>query len=312
MKRILLFFITLPVLSYSQQLPDLSPFGELNFAWNPAMTGLYDYWEVSADYRQQWFGFENAPRTAIIAAQYPFEKEKMSIGGVFTHDNIQPLKFSTLAFNYAYKFQLGFNRNDQASIGATVNASQYFVDALEIVVNDPDDQLVPLGESSTLSFNAGAGFFYTTYAGTRRKSYTSENAFFFGGAVQQVFPAKLVIQESSTLANWQRKMHANFILGARLVNDNFFIEPTAWLNFGLPNLSNFNIQAKIEKPEAFWAAITYSTNQTVAVQLGVITISNFAKDSYWRIGALGSYNVGDFGQYRGVGMEFLVAYRLVQ
>lgn len=312
MRYSLLILISFPFFGYSQQLPDLSPFGELAFAWNPAMTAPYDFWEVSVDYRQQWFGFDNAPSTAMITAQYPFERENMSIGGVFTHDRIQPLKFSTLAFSYAYRFKLGFSRYDQGSIGAVVNASHYFVDALEIVVNDPDDQLIPVGESSKLGLNAGAGFFYTTYAGARRRRYDSENAFFFGGAVQQVFPAKLILEEGNTLANWQRSMHGNFMAGARLVNKNFFIEPAAWLNFGSPNITNFNLQVKMEKPEAFWTAITYSTNNTLALQVGVITLSNFAKDSYWRIGALGSYNISDFGQYRGLGMELLVAYRLVQ
>ncbi len=312
MKKLLLLLMLSPLLVYGQQLSDLSPFSELAFAWNPAMTAPYDYWEVSADYRQQWFGFNNAPRTAIIAAQYPFQKEKMSIGGVFTHDHIQPLKFSSIAFNYAYRFKLGFTRYDQASIGASVNVSHYFVDALEIIVNDLDDALVPVGESSTLSFNAGAGFFYTTYAGARRKRYYSKNAFFFGGAVQQVFPTKLLIQESSRLANWQRVMHGNFMVGGRLVNDKFFIEPSAWMNFSMPNIANFNINVKMEMPEAFWTAITYSTNQTLGVQVGVITPSSFAKNSFWRIGLLGTYNISDFGQYRGLGLEALVAYRLQQ
>lgn len=309
MKYILPFLICLPFLAYSQQLPDRSPFGELAFVWNPAMTAPFDYWEIAADYRQQWLGFDNAPSTAIVAAQYPFEREDMSIGGVFTHDRIQPLQFSSLAFNYAYHFQMGFARNDQASIGVSVNASQYFVDALEIIVKDPDDALVPVGENSKLGLNAGAGFFYTTYAGTRRKRYNEENSFFFGGAVQQVFPAKLILEETNQFANWQRAMHGNLLVGGRLVNDKLLIEPSAWLNWGSPNITNVNFNVKIEMPQAFWTAITYSTNQTLALQVGVITLSGISKGSYWRIGMMGSYNISDFGQYRGLGLEALFAYR---
>lgn len=312
MRYTLLFAICLPFWGHSQQLADLSVFGELAFAWNPAMTAPYDYWEVTADYRQQWLGFDNAPRTAILAAQYPFQKENMSIGGVFTHDRIHPFNVSTLAFTYAYRFKMGFSRYDQASIGATVNASQYFVDGLSIIASNPDDVLLPFGENNGLGFNAGAGFFYTTYAGARRRRYYSENAFFFGGAVQQVFPAKLIIEQSNRFANWQRAMHGNFMVGGRLVNRNFFIEPSTWLNFGAPNLANFNIQVKMEKPEAFWTAVTYTSNQTLALQIGTISPSGFAKGSFWRIGAMGSYNVGSFGQHRGLGLEFMMAYRLIE
>lgn len=311
MRHILPLFFLLPMAAFGQQLPDRSPFGELAHAWNPAMTGLHDYWEIVVDYRQQWLGFDNAPSTATIAAQYPFERENMSIGGVFMHDRIQPLQFSFLGLNYAYRFRMGFTRYDQASIGATVNASQYFVNARDIIVNDPNDQLIPVGESNSLGLNAGAGFFYTTYGGTRRSRYDEENAFYFGGAVQQVFPTELVVEETNQFANWQRTMHGNFLVGGRLVNDKFIIEPSAWLNFGSPNITNVNINVKMEMPEAFWTAVTYSTNQTLALQVGVITLSGFDDASYWRIGMLGSYNISDFGQYRGLGLEAMLAYRFV-
>lgn len=312
MRLIILFLLLLPVLTFAQQLPDRSAFSEMAFVWNPAMTAAYNYWEVSANYRQQWLGFDNAPRTAVIAAQYPFEKENMSIGGYFMHDRIQPLTTSTIALTYAYKFKLGLGDNDRAVLGASVNAAQYFVDALEIVVNDPDDNLVPLGESSDMNFNAGLGFFYTSYAGTRRRSYDSENAFFFGAAVNQLFPSDLVIKDGNRFANWQRAIHGNALIGARLVNDRFFIEPSAWVNYSTQNNLNVNVNIKMEMRESFWTALTYCTNQTIALQVGVITIGGFAKGDFFRIGALGSYNVGDFGKYRGVGFECNVAYRFEQ
>lgn len=312
MRYILLPLLILPTILLAQQLPDRSAFSEMAFVWNPAMTATYNFWDVSANYRQQWLGFDNAPRTAVIAAQYPFEKENMSVGGYFMHDRIQPLTTSTIGLTYAYKFRLGIGDNDRAVLGAAVNASQYFVDALEIVVNDPDDQLVPLGESSDMNFNASVGFFYTSYAGTRRKNYADENAFFFGAAVNQVFPSDLVIKDGNRFANWQRAIHGNALIGARLTNDRFFIEPSAWVNYSAQNNINANVNIKMEMHEAFWTALTYSTNQTIALQVGVITVGGFSDGDYFRIGALGSYNIGDFGKYRGVGFEFNVAYRFEQ
>jgi type IX secretion system PorP/SprF family membrane protein len=309
MRLTILFFIILPAFLFSQQLPDRSAFTEMAFVWNPAMTAAYDYWEVSANYRQQWLGFDNAPRTAVIAAQYPFEKANMSIGGYFMHDRIQPLNVSTIALTYAYKFEPGLADYDRAIIGAAVNGSQYLVDALEIVVNDPDDALVPLGESTDMSFNAGVGFFYTSYAGTRRRSYDSKSSFFFGVAANQVFPSDLVVKEGNRFANWKRAIHGNALIGARLVNDRFFIEPSAWVNYSTQNNLNANVNVKMEMPESFWTAVTYSTNQTLALQVGLITKGGFSRSDFWRIGALGSYNVGNFGNYRGVGFEVNVAYR---
>jgi type IX secretion system PorP/SprF family membrane protein len=307
--RYILLLLFFPSFLLAQQLPDRSAFSELAHVWNPAMTATYNYWEISANFRQQWLGFENAPQTGILAAQYPFAKENMSIGGYFMHDRIQPLKFSTLGFNYAYRFNLGITRFDRAAIGASLTASQYFVDALNVVVNDLDDQLLPTGENGTLGINAGIGFFYTSYAGTRRQRYDDKNAFFFGVAMNQVFPADLIIQESNTVSNWKREMHGNALIGARLVNTKFFIEPSVWVNYSAKNNLNGQVNIKMEMKDAFWTAITYSTNQTMAVQVGLITAAGFSKSDYMRIGALGSYNVGNFGDYRAVGFEVNVAYR---
>ncbi len=309
MRYSLLWLLLFAQTTLAQQLADRSPFSELGFVWNPAMTALYDYWEVSASYRQQWLGFENAPSTALLTAQYPFQDENMSLGGVFTHDRIQPLKYTSLAATYAYKFQLGIRPRDQGTIGVLVNASQYFVDALNIIVNDPDDNLLPVGENSALDFNAGVGFFYTTFAGARRKRFDQENAFFFGGALHQMLPAKLVIPESNRFANWRRALHGNFLIGFRMVKSNLYIEPSAWVNYSQPNISDLNLNIKVEKPEAFWTALTYSTTQTLGLQVGMISPSSFAKGSFWRIGVLSTYNIGTFGNYRGVGLEALIAYR---
>ena len=315
MKYILLLLL-MPISLFAQQLPERSPFSELAFVWNPAMTAPYDYWEAAISYRQQWLGFDNAPRTATVAAQYPFLKDNMSIGGVFTHDRIQPLKYASLAFTYAYHLKLGLNTSDQLSVGASLNANQYLIDALEIVVTDPADALIPVGESSSLNLNAGAGFFYSTHVtknvrrrNSRNKKSSNQNAFYIGGAINQVFPSDLVFKESNNFANWKRAMHGNFLAGVILPKEKIFLEPALWINYGNPNLYDLNVNVKMEMPEKFWAAITYSTSSTIALQLGVITLSGFAKDSYWRIGALGTYNVGSFGQYRGAGFEFMVAYR---
>jgi len=95
----------LPLGANAQQLPDRSPFTDISFVWNPAMTAVWDYWELAANYRQQWVGFEDAPLTASLAVQYPFPKFNTSIGGFFFHDETRPLQSNVVGFNYAYKMK---------------------------------------------------------------------------------------------------------------------------------------------------------------------------------------------------------------
>ncbi len=301
-------FLLLPTGAKAQQLPDRSPFTDVSFLWNPAMTGLSDYWELAANYRQQWVGFDNAPLSASLALQYPFQKSNASIGGFFIHDETLPLQGNTLGFNYAYKLRLQGRKSGQLSFGLMATIQQYTVDGLDLIVTDDDDVNIPRGEFTTMTPNVGAGVYYTSYAGG-----DFEKSFFFAGlGANQLLPTDLRFKESGSTTNFKRAVHGNATLGYRFIKETIFFEPSVWVNYSSANIADANLSLKMEKQEAFWAALTYNTNQTLFVQLGYIVVKGMPKDAALRIGALGSYNIGTFGDARGVGYEFYAAWRFVQ
>lgn len=308
MNRILtVISLLLPFGLSGQQLPQRSPFGDYNFVWNPAMTSVYDYADFGASYRQDWMGFDDAPTTMILHGQYPFQDYNMSLGGFFMHDRIHPLKTNALALTYSYKLEPGFGDGDQLSFGIMGVMYHYFVDGMSILVNDDDDTLLPTGENISFKPNVGAGFFYTS---NREKD---ESSFYFGAGFNQLLPSDIVFQESAALANFKRVLHGNALVGGRIMSNNqLFMEPSAWVNYAGQNLLDYNLGIKIEAPESFWAGLAYSNNQTLALQVGAILAKNFPEESSLRIGVLGTYNIGTFGQFRGLGYEFGVVYRYGQ
>lgn len=302
-KTILLLLF--PVFAFGQQIADRSPFSETSFIWNPAMTAVWDYWEFSINYRQQWVGFNDAPRTISIGMQYPFVDNNMSMGGFVVNDKIRPLQSNTFGFTYTYKFGLGISDNDQLSLGILASLNHYLFNATDFEIKDLDDNLVPIGESAKFTPNVGFGFFYTTYG----KDAYRKNFFFLGAAANQILQGSLIFEQTSGDGNFKRVLHGNALLGARFINDGVYIQPSVWVNYAYQNLVDINLNIKMEVPDSFWAGLNYSTNQTVALQLGYIVSDGFAKDGTMRIGVLGSYNIGSFGQFRGLGYEFYVAYR---
>lgn len=159
MKKLYWIFLLFPLLSNAQQLPERSSFYSNSFIWNPAMTGLWDYWELGLTYRQEWLGFEDAPVTATLNVQYPFPKEHMSLGGFFMHDNINPIVMNSFGFTYAYRVDLGRRRTDLLTIGLMGTLNHFFVDGKEIVVNDQDDPLVPTGRTINSAPMRGPAYF---------------------------------------------------------------------------------------------------------------------------------------------------------
>lgn len=314
MKNLLLLSITLLGTAglFAQQLPQRSPFGGTDFVWNPAMTATENYWELGAGHRQEWLGFNDAPRTTAIYAAYPFMEQRTSLGGFFMLDKTQPIKTNVIALTYAYHLRAKQRRRQttrqsgQLSLGLMATMNHIFVDGLEAVVNDEDDPLRPTGEINRFIPNIGAGLYYAS-----KPSGPDRMSFFFAGAgVNQLLPREVLLSDVSKVGKLDRVLHGNATIGYRSAREAFMIEPSFWFNFAGANILNSQFNLTVGKPRAFWAGLSYSLNQTAAFQLGYELGGGFAEGGGLRIGALGSFNMGDFGKARGLGYEFFMAWRM--
>ncbi len=70
--------------------------------------------------------------------------------------------------------------------------------------------------------------------------------------------------------------------------------------------SQFNLKAE---HAALWAALHYNLNQTLGFQIGYKLPGGFGQEGELRIGAHGSFNMGSFGNERGLGYGFYLAYK---
>lgn len=297
----------------AQQLPARSPFVPNNFLWNPAMTAIEDFWEIGVTHQQEWVGFEDAPQTTTIYGQYPFQKQNFSLGGFLALDEIKPVRNNTLALTYAYKLNLGPRRrrrsgprkNAQLSLGLMLAMQQVFIDGADYIVRDVGDPLQPVGELNEFVPNVGLGVFFAS-----RPAGRQDGSFFFAGAgTNQILPQDITFRETLPSGNLERAFHGNATLGYRSVGKSLVIEPSLWLNYAGENISNSQFNLHIENPKAFWGGLSYSLNQTLAVQLGYLLPGGFTDDDSIRIGVLGSFNMGGFGPSRGLGYGFYLAYR---
>ena len=299
---------------HAQQLPARSPFAPNNFLWNPAMTAMEDYWEVGVTHQQEWVGFEDAPQTTTIFGQYPFQKQNFSLGGFLALDEITPVRNNTLALTYAYKLNFGPRRRKrrkgprkeaQLSLGLMLAMQQVFIDGADYIVRDVGDPLQPVGELNEFTPNVGLGVFFAS-----RPTGPQEKSFFYAGAgTNQILPQDITFRETLPTGNLQRAFHGNATMGYRSVSEKLVIEPSLWLNLAGENISNSQFNLHIENPQAFWGGLSYSLNQTLAVQVGYLLPGGFTDSDTIRLGLLGSFNMGSFGASHGLGYGFYLAYR---
>ena len=290
----------------AQQLPYSSAFSDRGFIWNPAMTASWDYLEVGLNYRQQWLGFDSAPRTASLSGQVPLVNNNMSIGGFFMNDQLGNLTTNTIALTYAYRFKLGISSGDQLSIGILGIANQFRSANRDLIVNDLDDNLLQEGEDSKMIPNIGAGLYYCTSSG----EYFDQSHFYFGISVSEILPQELIFTELNQVADFQRPMQASAIIGARFVPSyDFYFEPTLLVNHSFEGITHFALNLKLELAEKGWVGGLISSDSTIGFQ-GGIYLNNFS-NSVLKIGGLGTYNLGQLGKYQGPGFEVFIAYHFL-
>ncbi len=107
-------------------------------SYNPAATGASQYVNIDLDVRQQWVGWEGAPRTQRLNVHNYFESLRSGLGLVAIHDK---LGFENwLNAKLAYAFHVFLTENSYLSLGMAAGIQYSFINFDKI---NPQDPMLP-------------------------------------------------------------------------------------------------------------------------------------------------------------------------
>ena len=160
MKRISILFI---IIFYAgtlkaQQLPQITQYMINNYTINPAVSGMYDYYQVKTSIRNQWAGINDGPRTTILSV-YGKNNKNIGLGGVVFNDITGPTSRAGGSVSYAYTFLLSSDIN--LSLALSGGFSQFKIVKSNISVEDQQDPLMNGGDvvrtlpDATFGLNVG-------------------------------------------------------------------------------------------------------------------------------------------------------------
>jgi type IX secretion system PorP/SprF family membrane protein len=288
---------------FGQQLTHRTPLSPLDFILNPAMTAHGEYMEAGAFYRQQWAGFDNAPRTTAIYGQYPLIYQNVSFGGYFLKDETGLLDSDEFGITTSYKINIGLTNYDQLSIGISAIAKQLRFDGTNALATSNNDPSILNNELKIGSVNFGGGFFYTT---DKTMFENQNNAFYIGASAMQFIPRG---ESTADTQSFKERFHATGTVGARIISNQVIINPSAWVSYATNSPVDVIGSLNFELEDVFWAGLAYQTGKTEStlyLQLGwIFTLG----DGFLRTGMSANRGTGQTGGERGLGYEFLVAYQ---
>ncbi|MFT7588680.1 MAG: type IX secretion system PorP/SprF family membrane protein [Limisphaerales bacterium] len=124
---------------------------------NPAYAGSRDGLSITAQYRHQWAGMDDAPRTTSLSAHTPLGNGRNSVGIIINDDRLGVSNETGFQLNYAYRVPLGPGR---FSAGINAGVARFSADLNQVFLFEND----PLfGVQQTLWLpSAGAGIWYDT------------------------------------------------------------------------------------------------------------------------------------------------------
>jgi len=161
MNRIILSILAIlfPLKMVGQMFPLSDHYIVNALAINPAFAGCQDALSLTASYRDQWVGFNDAPRSYILSVHMPVFNDRVGLGLLIEDNSIGIFKETSFLGNYAYRMEL---REGKLALGLGFGVNIYNTAWNELIAADPNDiQLMNNPTTAVLpTFSLGT-YYYT-------------------------------------------------------------------------------------------------------------------------------------------------------
>ncbi len=148
--------------SFAQQDPQYTQYMFDRLSVNPGVAGTNGNICFGALLRQQWSGFDGAPKTGLINVHGPINSLNSGVGLSVYFDKLGQEKTTAARLHYAYHFKPG---GGVGTLGVGIYAgmtSRSLGNAWISVDPVTADDAIPDNGSSASGFDMGAGIYYTT------------------------------------------------------------------------------------------------------------------------------------------------------
>lgn len=316
-QRTILFFVGLILWANclsAQQRPQFTQYMLNNFLQNPAIAGAYDYADLRLGFRNQWSGFEGAPRTLSLSGHTPINfggansraplptigtnydetKEargrtmqrggnsgiRHGVGGMLFYDETQAMNRFMVYGSYALHIPV---RTFYVSLGLHAGVMQYRQNNDRLNPLNPNDPAVGTGVSTSLIPDLGLGL------------WVYNDRFFGGAAFNQVLQNELSYSDVSIGPQNKLLMHYFLTGGYRFeLSEQIDFIPSLMLKILEASPASWDINARFVYKNFIWLGGSYRHEDAVSGLLG-FHLTNALSFNYsydYTLSGLSDFNSG--------------------
>jgi type IX secretion system PorP/SprF family membrane protein len=135
----LIFLLILIKPGFAQQDAQFSQYMFNTLVINPAYAGYRETQNISLLHRDQWTGFEGAPKTQTLIADGAFGTDKkIGLGLSVINDKAGLQNHTSAHANYAYRLPVG--EESRLALGISLGVAQYTLNSSDAYVQDESDE----------------------------------------------------------------------------------------------------------------------------------------------------------------------------
>ncbi len=300
-KIILMLFILLGCIIHSngQQRPLFSQYMVNKFLYNPAMAGGNGYTDINMVAREQYVGFENAPRTFALTAQsrlmddsYIMRKLRVrknkNRASIFTNVGLGGNMFSDrnglvskTGAQLSYAYHINFNNKYQLSMGLSLAAFQYKLDDSEAFIVDNDDPVLLGSKKQFWVPDATFGVYFT------------DNTSYLGLTLTDLLGSGIKLGDDPIKENFSTIRNFNIMAGTGFdLDEDFNIKPSAIARINSIQ-TNVDFNLRFFYQDAYWLGASYRTDNSIVAMVGIyVDMFRLAYAYDTSMGTIKNYNSG--------------------
>ncbi|MDD2548596.1 MAG: type IX secretion system membrane protein PorP/SprF [Bacteroidales bacterium] len=270
MKRKVLLSIVAVLLAttgaLAQQLPQFTQYMFNPYAFNPAVGGTFNYYQVKMNNRFQWVGLKDAPQSYNLSVYGPHGSKDMGFGGNFFHDVTGPTGRTSGQASYSYNMQLTEN-GLRISGGVSLGFLMFRIDGSRFEFADDfieGDPAVYRNAKAIFTPDASVGIYvYDT------RMYAGISAYQLLG--QSLYRSKLSIEGDEEDFYGINRLRQHFMLMGGILlplNRDFIIEPSVLVKYTFNTPIQVDINAKVTYRNQFWGGLSFRWQDGVSLLVG--------------------------------------------
>ena len=258
MKRILILIFTIFLTEdiIAQQLPQITQYMNNSYVINPAIAGMYDYYQVNTTIRNQWAGMNEGPRTSVISI-YGKHNNNVGLGGTVYNDITGPTSRVGGAASYTYTFSL--IKELKISLALQGGFTQFKI-IKDLQTEHQDDPLLKGGDIVRTLPDATFGF------------NLSGKKWYIGLAIPQLLTSELKLMDDNfasiydTISQNGRLARHIYVLGSYSyeINSGVSIEPSFFLKSVEGANTQIDFGIKSEYKSIIWLGMNYKMNNDLS------------------------------------------------